>query len=110
MVLVMTPGALESEIVRKEWRLARQRGFCVVSVFGAPHLDMWSLPDWMGDTHFVDTANPEQWKRLLRQFEGPREGLRAPLWPMICRPTSRRSRKNSSRWSPPRSTNAKSNR
>src|SRR5437867_12982808 len=32
MVLVMTPAAIESPIVRKEWRYARQQGVCVYQV------------------------------------------------------------------------------
>ena len=28
LVLVMTPAAMKSEMVRKEWRLARQEGVC----------------------------------------------------------------------------------
>jgi hypothetical protein len=34
MVLVMTPKALESPIIRKEWRYARQKGVCVYPVKG----------------------------------------------------------------------------
>src|SRR2546426_12648327 len=38
MVLVMTPAAMQSEMVRKEWRYARQQGVCVYPVKGTPHL------------------------------------------------------------------------
>src|ERR1700730_9660846 len=31
MVLIMTPEALCSPIIRKEWRFARQQGVCVLS-------------------------------------------------------------------------------
>jgi hypothetical protein len=34
MVLVMTPKALESPIIRKEWRYAREKGVCVYPVKG----------------------------------------------------------------------------
>lgn len=34
MVLVMTPNALCSPIIRKEWRYARQQGVCVYPVKG----------------------------------------------------------------------------
>jgi WD40 repeat protein len=54
MVLVMTPNAMKSEVVRKEWRYARQRGVCVYPVKGAPDLDFASLPKWMRDSHFYD--------------------------------------------------------
>src|SRR5206468_5731636 len=36
LVLVMTPAAMESETVRKEWRYARQQGVCVYPVKGVP--------------------------------------------------------------------------
>ncbi len=35
MILVMTPDAMRSEIVRKEWRRARQEGVCVLPVIAA---------------------------------------------------------------------------
>ena len=34
MLLVMTPAAMQSEIVRKQWRYARQQGVCVYPVTG----------------------------------------------------------------------------
>jgi Mrp family chromosome partitioning ATPase len=46
MVLVLTPAAMRSDIVRKEWRLARQKGVCVLPVIAAPDLDFQSLPHW----------------------------------------------------------------
>src|SRR5713101_3200942 len=44
MVLVMTPAAMQSPNVQKEWRYARQQGVCVYPVKGAPDLDFTSLP------------------------------------------------------------------
>lgn len=44
MTLVATPNALKSEIVRKEWRYARQQGVCVYPIKGAPDLNFNSLP------------------------------------------------------------------
>jgi WD40 repeat protein len=54
MVLVMTPKALQSEMVRKEWRYARQRGVCVYPVKSTVELDFASLPRWMRGAHFYD--------------------------------------------------------
>jgi alpha-ketoglutarate-dependent taurine dioxygenase len=51
MVLVLTPAAMRSDMVRKEWRLARQEGVCVLPVIAAPDLDFQSLPHWMGAVH-----------------------------------------------------------
>ena len=44
MVLVMTPAAMGSETVRKEWRYARQQGVCVYPIKGEPDLDFNSMP------------------------------------------------------------------
>lgn len=54
LVLVMTPAAMGSETVRKEWRYARQQGVCVYPVKGEPDLDFASLPHWMRSAHFYD--------------------------------------------------------
>jgi hypothetical protein len=40
LVLVLTPAALHSEMVRREWRLARQQGVCVIPVLATPDLDL----------------------------------------------------------------------
>jgi hypothetical protein len=53
LVMVMTPGALASQTTRKEWRLARQEGVCVLPVM-AEEIDFTTLPRWMRDTHFFD--------------------------------------------------------
>src|SRR5437763_14346102 len=44
MVLIMTPAAMQSPMVRNEWRYARQQGVCVYPVKGFPTLDFASLP------------------------------------------------------------------
>ncbi|MDH3672402.1 MAG: TIR domain-containing protein, partial [Gammaproteobacteria bacterium] len=71
LVLVMTPAALASDVVRREWRLARQEGVCVVPVKGAPNLNFDSLSSWMRSAHFVDVETPEQWTQFVRTLEGP---------------------------------------
>jgi len=43
LVLIMTPAAMKSEMVRKEWRLARREGVCVLPVIASPNLDIDSL-------------------------------------------------------------------
>src|SRR3954470_9278857 len=56
LVLVITPSAMQSEMVRKEWRYARQQGVCVYPVKGAPdpELRFSDLPAWMAKAHFFD--------------------------------------------------------
>src|SRR5262245_14314275 len=49
MALVATPNALKSDVVRKEWRYARQQGVCVYPIKAVPDLDFSSLPRWMHD-------------------------------------------------------------
>ena len=71
MVLVMTPAAMGSDTVRREWRLARQEGVCVLPVIAAPDLDFKNLPPWMSAPHFVNPAIPEQWTRFIRTLESP---------------------------------------
>jgi len=66
MVLVMTPAAMLSEMVRKEWRYARQQGVCVYPVKGAPELDFNSLPHWMRSAHFYDLDH--EWPKLFNDL------------------------------------------
>jgi hypothetical protein len=66
MVLVMSPVAMESETVRKEWRYARQQGVCVYPVKGEPDLDFNSLPHWMRSAHFYDLDY--EWQKLVNDL------------------------------------------
>jgi len=79
MVLVMTPAAMRSDMVRKEWRLARQEGVCVLPVIASPNLDFQSLPHWMRAVHFTDPDIPEEWTRFIRTLEGPCQEKRVPF-------------------------------
>src|SRR5262249_38777991 len=49
LLLVVTPNALKSDIVRKEWRYARQQGVCVYPIKGSPDINYDSMPRWMRD-------------------------------------------------------------
>jgi hypothetical protein len=77
MVLVMTPAAMESEMVRKEWRYARQQGVCVYPVKGAPGLDFNSLPHWMRSAHFYDLDY--EWPKLLNDLNTRCQQPRVPF-------------------------------
>jgi WD40 repeat protein len=63
MVMVMTPAALKSPIVRREWRYARQQGVCIYPIKAISDLDFKSLPKWMRDVHWYDLEH-EQTKFL----------------------------------------------
>jgi hypothetical protein len=79
LVLVMTSRSLASAVVRREWRYARQQGKCVIPVIGAKGLDFASMRGWMRRAHFVDTEEPDQWRRLIRTLEAPCKATRVPL-------------------------------
>jgi WD40 repeat protein len=78
LVMVMTPGALASQTTRKEWRLARQEGVCVLPVM-AEAIDFSMLPRWMQDTHFFDFKFPEQWDRFIRTLQSLCQAPRVPF-------------------------------
>ncbi len=65
LVFVMTPAALQSDIVRKEWRYARQQGVCVYPVIAGANagagigIDISALPRWMAGIHWYDLAHQE---------------------------------------------------
>jgi hypothetical protein len=79
MVLVMTPKALESPIIRKEWRHARQKGVCVYPVKGVPdsELDYDSLPRWMSSAHFYDLEY--EWQKLVNDLNTRCQTPRVPF-------------------------------
>jgi hypothetical protein len=77
MVLVMTPAAMNSEMVRKEWRYARQQGVCVYPVKGAPGLDFNSLPHWMRSAHFYDLDY--EWQKFLNDLNTRCQQPRVPF-------------------------------
>src|SRR5712691_10081691 len=77
MVLVMTPAAMLSEMVCKEWRYARQQGVCVYPVKGAPDLDFNSLPHWMRSAHFYDLDH--EWPKLLNDLNTRCQQPRVPF-------------------------------
>lgn len=79
LILVMTPGALESPITRKEWRYARQQGVCICPVEGPPGLkpDFDAMPQWMRKAHFYDLDR--MWDLFISRLKGPCEAVRVPF-------------------------------
>jgi hypothetical protein len=63
-VLVVTPAALESPVVRREIRLARQEGKTVCPVKGPGLGDLGKLPRWLGQIYNLDL--PEHQTTLIR--------------------------------------------
>ena len=75
----MTPEAIKSDVVRKEWRFARQEGVGVLPVLGSEKVNFSTMPRWMQEQHIVDFNNSEQWTRLIRTLESPYQGARVPF-------------------------------
>jgi hypothetical protein len=76
LVIVMTPAAMQSEMTRKEWRYARQRGVNVYPVKGCPdgELNYASLPNWMRKAHFFDLDR--EWETFVNYLKSDREPKR----------------------------------
>ena len=68
-VLVVTPAALASPVVRREIRLARQEGKTVSPVKGPGLGDLSTLPRWLGQVYDLDM--PEHGRRFIRVLQGP---------------------------------------
>jgi WD40 repeat protein len=79
LVIVLTPGALASENVKKEWEYARAHQPQVSAVRGASDLDESALPRWMQLEHQYNLNVPEQRNRFLRVLEGPPKIWRTPF-------------------------------
>src|SRR6266566_1918803 len=77
LVLVMTPAAMGSETVRKEWRYARQQGVCVYPVKGEPDLNFNSMPHWMRSAHFYDLDY--EWQKLVNDLNTRCQQPRVPF-------------------------------
>jgi hypothetical protein len=79
MALIITPNALKSEFVRKEWQYARQQGVCVYPIKGAPGLNFGSMPRWMSEKHFYDLDEPLQLEKFLNDLKTRCEEPRVPF-------------------------------
>ena len=90
LVIVMTPRALASEITRKEWRYARQRGVIVYPVKGVPdaELDFDSVPNWMRKAQWFDIgwlatdgtlATGPEWETFIRHLQSHHERRCVPF-------------------------------
>ena len=97
LVLVVTAKSINSEMVKKEWRYARQQGVCVYPVnvpLASTHPDNlldWmrdihlpdtaisysSLPRWMRDSHFYDLT--KEWSTFINYLNNPCDAVRVPF-------------------------------
>jgi hypothetical protein len=76
-VLVVTPAALVSPVVRQEIRLARQEGKTVCPVKGPGLSDLGALPHWLGEIYDLDVA--ERRTNLIRVLEAESRQKRVPM-------------------------------
>ncbi len=80
LVLVMTPRAVASDNVRKEWRYARQRGVCVYPVLPpGTNVEFEKLPHWMSSANSYNLNYEEQWTKLLNDLSRACETPRVPF-------------------------------
>ena len=79
LVLLMTPAALASGNVQKEWRYARQQGVCAYPVKGAPdaELQFEKMPRWMSKAHFYDLD--KEWPTFLAHLRKGCDNARVPF-------------------------------
>src|SRR5262245_43751785 len=76
-VLVVTPAALASPVVRQEIRLARQEGKTVCPVKGRGLGDLGKLPRWLGQVYDLDL--PEHVTTLIRVLQDQSRQKRVPM-------------------------------
>ena len=76
-ILIVTPAALESRIVRQEIRLARQEGKAVHLVKGPGLGDLSALPRWFGQVYDLDIS--EHRDTLIRVLKLPSQQKRVAM-------------------------------
>src|SRR5262249_32489782 len=76
-VLIVTPGALASPIVRREIRLARQEGKTFLPVKGPGLGELSALPRWIGQ--LIDPGLSEHRTTLQRILQSPSRAKRMPM-------------------------------
>jgi hypothetical protein len=88
LVLVLTPAALASNNVEREWSYARERGVQVSPVRGAPDLDDSPMPRWMRVAHQYNLDKVEHRARFLRGLEGAPQIRQVPFMAPLPEPAS----------------------
>ena len=79
MVVVMTPAALESNVMLKEWRYARQEGVCIYPIKASKTLNFSEMPSWMGDKHFYNLDDEHEWTNFISDLQAKCEIPRVPF-------------------------------
>src|SRR5271166_5780810 len=76
-VLVVTPAALASPVVRREIRLARQEGKTVSPVKGPDLGDLGNVPRWFGNVYDLD--RPESLRAFIDRLRRDSQQKRVPM-------------------------------
>ena len=79
MVVVMTPGAVVSRVVRKEWDYARRQGVCIYAVIAAGGLSWSEMPIWMRKGHCYDLRNETQAQKFINDLKSSCQATRVPF-------------------------------
>jgi WD40 repeat protein len=77
LVLILTQGALTSEVAEWEWRVARREGVSVLPVKGTPELDFAAIPRWMRELHWYSLD--QEWENFRAVVNGPGLAERVPF-------------------------------
>ena len=89
LILLMTPSAIASGNVQREWRYARRQGVCVYPVKAAPdtELQFGKMPRWMSKAHFYDLDKefPTFLAHLRKGCDRRRVPFMAPSAPALRR-------------------------
>ncbi|MBF0373717.1 MAG: TIR domain-containing protein, partial [Alphaproteobacteria bacterium] len=78
LILILTPRALASDWVKREWSHARAKGVMISPILADPTIDKKSLPRWIQSVDLCDPNQPERWTRLLRVLEDKGRVRRVP--------------------------------
>ncbi len=76
-VLVVTPAALASPVVRREIRLARQKGKTVSPVKGPGLGELGKVPRWFGNVYELD--RPESLRAFIDRLQRDSQQKRVPM-------------------------------
>ncbi len=77
LVVVMTPAAAQSKLIRRQWRAASQHGTCIFPVTRADDIDYSLLPRWIRQVHFFNLKL--EWPKLIAALKQKCETPRVPF-------------------------------
>lgn len=77
LVLILTRGALDSEVAEWEWQVARREGVSVLPVKGTTELDFTAVPRWMSELHWYSLD--QEWENFRATVNGPGLAERVPF-------------------------------